>query len=248
VAQQHPGGEVTLMRDARYGAWLLALTLGLLLAILGAASGCAPEPTATPLPTETPTATATATITATPSPTPTRGLAVPAAATTLFEFEQDVNRDSIAEKVVAFRAESGDGLAIDDWQVMLPAGQRIEDVQVRPIEMSKRPKALVFAAEDDEVTKHLYIYAWNGEGYAAEGPVGGPLDGEEGFRSLYYYPVIEDGDFDGEDEIVITRQAEHPDYLEVKYYRWDGEKAYQYTTIYLAIPIHKPVETPQAGG
>ncbi len=235
------------MRRPRDLTWLLALAVGLLLAMLGAFSGCAPEPTPAPLPTATPTLTATPTVTATPSPTPTRGLAVPAAATALFEEQLDLNQDAVAEKVVAFRAESGDGLAIDDWQVTWPAGQRIEDLQVRPIEMSKRPKALAFVADEDGITKYLYVYAWDGAAYVAESPQEGPLDGEEGFRSLYYYPVIEDGDFDGEDEIVVTRQAEHPDYLEVAYYRWDGE-AYRYTTIYIAVPIHKPVETPTMGG
>ena len=117
---------------------------------------------------------------------------------------------------------------------------------MRPIEMSKRPKALVFAADADGITKYLYIYAWNGSAYVAESPQEGPLDGEAGFRSLYYAPIIEDGDFDGEDEIVVTKQAEHPD-LEVKYYRWDGE-AYRYTTIYLGVPIHKRSRRPRREG
>ena len=237
------------MRIARYHAWFLAVTLGLLLAILGAASGCAPEPTPTPPPTETftPVPTATVTVTATPSPTPTRGLAVPASAAALFDVSAELTGDMTDEKVVAFRGESSDGLAIDDWQVMLPDGQRIENVQVRVIEMTKRPKVLVFAADEDGITKHLHIYAWNSRAFVAEGPVGGPLDGDQGFRSLYFYPLVEDGDFDGEAEIVVTKQAEHPDYLEVLYYRWDGAE-YLYTTIFITIPIHKPVETPQVGG
>lgn len=184
------------------------------------------------------TATPPSTLTAAP-PTPTRGLALPAEATILHEQHADINGDGVEERAVAFHAVSGDGIAIDDWQALLPPGQRIEELQIRPMDMMSGPKVLLLARGEDGFSYYLYIYAWDGATYAGQGPVGGPLDGQAAFRSAYYPPAVEDGDYNGAPEIALCLEADHPDFVRVVFYEWDGQ-AFAHSTLFIAIPRHIP--------
>lgn len=219
------------MRRNIFGAILILL----LVAIVGEA--CMPSPTPTAIPIAT--LSATATFTPSPTSTPTRGLAVPAASEVLGQQRVDLNADGIEERVVAFRSTAGDGLAIDDWQVMLPASQRIEELRVRVMHVGSPPDVLCFAADKDGITRYLYIYAWDGASYTAQKPRDGPLDGEEAFRSLYFVPLVEDGDFNGTEEILVTLETENPDYVRVVFYEWDGS-IFRHSLRFMAIPKHVP--------
>ena len=197
--------------------------------------------------TPTPPATIAPTATPQPTPTPRRGVTLPPESRVLYELRTDFITggadDGFEERVVAFRRPSGDGLAIDGWQVELPAGYQVEDLQVRVLDMEKRPKVLLFTAGDDGISHYLYIYGWDGTTFVVQGPHDGPLDGQPAFRSAYYRTHVEDGDFDGNEEVMIFREASNPNYVEVLFYEWlDG--AFRYTTRFIAIPRRVP--TPAA--
>ena len=213
------------------------LWLFVALALAGLVAGCSALQKATPTP--PPTATPLPTLTPTPLPTPTKGVDLPSDASRLQEEYEDLDGDGGEEHIVAFRTSAGDGLAIDDWQVSFPSGQSIHDLQLRVIEFGATPRVLTFVEGDDGVSKYLYVSGWTGSSFEMLTPHGGPLDGEAAFRSAHYWPLVEDGDFNGTEEISILKEAENPNFLEVFFYEWDGE-AFQHSTVFISIPKAAP--------
>jgi len=236
------------MRHHALHHWLIGALMAFLL-IGGLGTACDfvlpifAEPTATATPTLTvtltPTATPTFTSTPQPTPTPTKGVELPANSSVMAERRADVDTDGVEERIVAFRASGGDGLAIDDWQVKLAAGQKIDELEVRPLDSVTGPKVLLFTSADDSIWKSLYIYAWDGATYVAQGPHEGSLDGEVAFRSRYYPPIVEDGDFNGTEEIMVFLETDNPRYLRVVFYEWDG-RLFRHSTMFMAIPRRAP--------
>jgi len=232
-------------RDSKNWIWIVALIGGL---ALGAA-GCDRVPLlatlfATPTATATPTTPPTPTHTPLPTPTPTKATVLPTDSQVLSEARGDLIGDGSEMRVVGFRTARGDGVAAGDWQMMLPEGEKLEGVQIRNLTDGPQPQLLVFSLDPDGFTHYLYIYGWEGDTLVAHEPHGGPLDSERAFHSLYYAPHIEDGDFNGTEEISIFRKAENPNYLEVFFYEWDwGDHLWRYATHFMTTPLHV-VETP----
>lgn len=166
---------------------------------------------------------------------------LPADSQTLNKIEADVNSDGVAEQIVAFRAPSGDGLAIGDWSAAFPKGYQVEDIQARRVTDQKIPEILAFVQGENPLEHYLYLYAWKDSAFVALKPEGGPSGGQDAFRSDYLRPLVEDGDFNGTEEIILCKIAENPSYLEVVFYEWD-EGAFRHTTRFIAIPLHIPPE------
>ena len=222
------------------GKRFLGVIVALALASIVAGCGLLQEDTPTPPPTSTPLPT----LTPTPQPTPTKGVELPADAFMLREEYADLNGDGREEHIVAFGTGSalsreGDGLAIDDWEMSFPSDQRFHDLQLRVIEFGSPPRVLAFTEGDDGVSKFLYVSGWTGSTFEMMSPHGGPLDGELAFRSAHYWPLVEDGDFNGTEEISVLKEAENPDFLEVLFYEWDSE-AFRYSTLFISIPKAAP--------
>ncbi len=215
-------------------ALIVLLVAGLGLACDGASENATRSAVSRP-----PSPSATAASTATPTQRP--GVTLPPESRVLHEVRADLNGDGLEERAVAFRQASGDGLAIDSWQVGLPAGQQVEDLQARPLDMGNPAKVLLFAVGDDHISHYLYIYAWDGTTFVVQVPHGGPLDGQTAFRSAHYRTHVEDGDSNGTEEIMVFREASNPDYLEVIIYEWEWEEgAFHHTNRFMVAPRRAP--------
>lgn len=203
-----------------------------------------PTPTLTPAPTET----ATPQTTDTPAPTPTRGLAMPADGELLEERRVDLDEDGIEEHIVTYRGGAGDGLAIDEWEFLLPESQVVERLQARKLAVGGPIYVLLYTTSAFDIWHYLHLFEPTDDGYALVRLLGGPLDGERVFRSAYYRPVVQDGDFNGTEEIAICMPSENPDYVEVFYYDWDEvDEVYRYTTIFIAQPLRVPATATPTG-
>lgn len=188
--------------------------------------------------TPTPSAAVAVTLAATPSPTAKISAPVlPADSQVLNKIEQDMNGDDVAESVIAFRAPSGDGLAIGDWTMTFPKGYQIEEIEVRHLRDQKLPEVLAYVQGENPLEHYLYVAIWGGGSFALLKPEGGPSAGQDAFRSDYIRPLVEDGDFNGTEEIVLCLIAANPDYLEIYFYEWD-QGALRHTTRFFAIPRH----------
>jgi hypothetical protein len=217
---------------------LVVVSVGLLSLGLLACSVLQP-PTPTPMPTATPTAT----LPPTPTPTPTQGLVLPADAVELLEVAADLTGDGAEQHIAAYRAGDVEGLAINAWWFELPTEHAYSDLQVRSLALGTPPKVLLYAKGDDSVSKYLYLFNWNGEEGVLSPPQDGELEGMDAFRSAHYWPVTEDGDFDGAQEISVLIEADHPDFLEILYYEYDYEgDAYRRSTRFMALPKAVPSE------
>ena len=169
------------------------------------------------------------------------------------QYSGDFGGDGQLEIISSYsRADGGGGIIVNDildsgystvWQEEIPDELSPSDFSMFDLDQDQTPELVLFAHDDEAIEHYVFIYYRDGDTYVMRNPVGGPLDGESAFLSLYWPPILDDVDFNEITEIIVfTENTNNPEALSAAVYEWNGSE-FNHNPIYTIPPRFKPTDS-----